>query len=163
MLLTPVFAQSQVRSKLWYDGNARVVFNRDALEGTLKETDTVSTRSNGGGSTMLDLGFHFTPIDDIEIFSEIRLKNDFGGMWGNRNYVELRNLSAKGVINNNIAFSVGDIDLKQTKFTRYLPNHAELLDEDLNIRRWWSCKSMMGFCLALITSVLITAKLSVFA
>ena len=127
MLLIPVFAQSQVRSKLWYDGNARVVFNRDALEGTLKETDTVSTRSNGGGSTMLDLGFHFTPIDDIEIFSEIRLKNDFGGMWGNRNYVELRNLSAKGVINSNIAFSVGDIDLKQTKFTLY--NYDQELSE----------------------------------
>ena len=127
MLLAPVFAQSQVRSKLWYDGNARVVFNRDALEGTLKETDTVSTRSNGGGSTILDLGFHFTPVDDIEIFSEIRLKNDFGGMWGNKNFVELRKLSAKGVINNNIAFSVGDIDLKQTKFTLY--NYDQELSE----------------------------------
>jgi len=118
-VLFPILAQSQVKSKLWYDGNARVMYNRDALEGTLKETDTVSTRSNGGGSTMLDLGFHFTPIDDIEIFSEIRLKNDFGGMWGNKNFVELRRLSAKGVVNNKIAFSVGDIYLKQTKFTLY--------------------------------------------
>ena len=58
-MLFPILAQSQVKSKLWYDGNARVIFNRDALEGTLKETDTVSTRSNGGGSTILDLGFHF--------------------------------------------------------------------------------------------------------
>jgi len=117
MLFAPVFAQSQVKSKLWYDGNARVMYNRDALEGTLKETDTVSTKSNGGGFTILDLGFHFTPVDDIEISSEIRLKNDFGGMWGNKNFVELRRLSAKGVVNNKIAFSVGDIYLKQTKFT----------------------------------------------
>jgi len=126
-MLFPILAQSQVKSKLWYDGNARVMYNRDALEGTLKETDTVSTRSNGEGFTILDLGFHFTPVDDIEISSEIRLKNDFGGMWGNKSYVELRRLSAKGVVNNKIAFSVGDIYLKQTKFTLY--NYEQELSE----------------------------------
>ena len=119
LVILPMVAQSQVKSKLWYDGNSRVIFNRDALEGTLKDIDTVSTRSNGGGSTVLDLGFHFTPVDDIEIFSEIRLKNDFGGMWGNKSVVELRRLSAKGIVNNKIAFSIGDIYLKQTKFTLY--------------------------------------------
>ena len=126
-MLFPILGQSQVKSKLWYDGNARVMYNRDALEGTLKETDTVSTRSNGGGFTILDLGFHFTPVEDIEIFSEIRLKNDFGGMWGNKSVVELRRLSAKGVVNNKIAFSVGDIYLKQTKFTLY--NYEQELSE----------------------------------
>ena len=119
LMLLPVLARSLVKSKLWYDGNSRVILNRDALEGTLKDIDTVSTRSNGGGFTVLDLGFHFTPVDDIEIFSEIRLKNDFGGMWGNKSVVELRRLSAKGIINNKIAFSIGDIYLKQTKFTLY--------------------------------------------
>ena len=119
LMLSPILVQSQVKSKLWYDGNSRVTFNRDALEGSLKDIDTVSTRSNGGGSTVLDLGFHFTPVDDIEIFSEIRLKNDFGGMWGNKSVVELRRLSAKGIVNNKIAFSIGDIYLKQTKFTLY--------------------------------------------
>ena len=119
LMLSPILVQSQVKSKLWYDGNSRVIFNRDALEGTIKDIDTVSTRSNGGGSTVLDLGFHFTPVDDIEIFSEIRLKNDFGGMWGNKSVVELRRLSAKGIVNNKIAFSIGDIYLKQTKFTLY--------------------------------------------
>ena len=119
LMLSPILVQSQVKSKLWYDGNSRVIFNRDALEGTIKDIDTVSTRSNGGGSTVFDLGFHFTPVDDIEIFSEIRLKNDFGGMWGNKSVVELRRLSAKGIVNNKIAFSIGDIYLKQTKFTLY--------------------------------------------
>ena len=56
---------------------------------------------------------------DIEIFSEIRLQNDFGGMWGNRNLVNLRSLSAKGVINDRVKFSVGDIMLKQSKYTLY--------------------------------------------
>ena len=127
LMLSPILVQSQVKSKLWYDGNSRVIFNRDALEGTIKDIDTVSTRSNGGGSTVLDLGFHFTPVDDIEIFSEIRLKNDFGGMWGNKSVVELRRLSAKGIVNNKITFSIGDIYLKQTKFTLY--NYEQELSE----------------------------------
>jgi hypothetical protein len=118
-LFLPLLAQSQVKSKIWYDGNTRVMYNRDALEGVLKETDTVSTRSNGSGFTIVDLGLHFTPISDIEISSELRLRNEFGGMWGNRSLVELRTLSAKGVVNNKIAFSVGDLYLKQTKFTLY--------------------------------------------
>jgi hypothetical protein len=126
-MLFPILAQSQVKSKLWYDGNARVMYNRDALEGTLKEMDTVSTRSNGGGFTIVDLGLHFIPVDAIEISSQIRLRNEFGGMWGNRSSVELRTLSAKGVVNNNIAFSVGDIYLKQTKFTLY--NYEQELSE----------------------------------
>ena len=127
LMLFPILAQSQVKSKLWYDGNARVMYNRDALEGTLKEMDTVSTRSNGGGFTIVDLGLHFIPVDAIEISSQIRLRNEFGGMWGNRSSVELRTLYAKGVVNNNIAFSVGDIYLKQTKFTLY--NYEQELSE----------------------------------
>ena len=119
MTLFPVIAFSQIRPKLWYDGNAKVMYNRDALNGDLKDLDTVSTRSNGGGFTLVDLGLHFTPIDDIEISSTIRLQNEFGGMWGNRSVVELRDLTAKGVISNKIKFSVGDIFLKQTKFTLF--------------------------------------------
>jgi hypothetical protein len=119
MTLFPVIAFSQIKPKLWYDGNAKVMYNRDALNGDLKDLDTVSTRSNGGGFTLVDLGLHFTPINDIEISSTIRLRNEFGGMWGNRSVVELRDLTAKGVINNKIRFSVGDIFLKQTKFTLF--------------------------------------------
>ena len=110
----------QIKSKVWYDGNARVMYDRDMLLGSdLDKRDTISSRNNGKGFTKIDLGIHFTPIKDIEIFSEIRLQNDFGGMWGNRNLVNLRSLSAKGVINDRVKFSVGDIMLKQSKFTLY--------------------------------------------
>lgn len=126
-ILLPILSHSQVKSKLWYDGNARVMFKRDALSGELKETDTVSTRSNGAGFTIADLGLHFTPISDIEIAAELRIKNDFGGMWGAKSSVDLRNLSAKGVVNNTVSFSVGDIHLKQTPFT--LHNFQQDLSE----------------------------------
>ena len=54
--------QAQIKSKVWYDGNARVMYDRDILTGdNLDQKDTVSTRSNGTGFSKIDLGLHFTP------------------------------------------------------------------------------------------------------
>jgi hypothetical protein len=117
LLLTPLIGQGQVGSKVWYDGNSRAMFYRDALSGDLKNIDTTSTRSEGEGYTAIDLGMHFTPNNEIEIFSEIRIKNDFGFMWGSGSYVNLRRLSIKGILNDRISFSLGDMYLKQTPFT----------------------------------------------
>ena len=44
-------------------------------------------------------------------------------MWGNRNTVALRSLSATGVIKNKIRFSVGDLFLNQSKYTLYNYSH----------------------------------------
>ena len=55
------------------------MFYRDALSGDLKDIDTTSTRSEGEGYTAIDLGMHFTPNDQIEIFSEIIKKIEING------------------------------------------------------------------------------------
>lgn len=112
-----MLSSGQITQKVWYDGNSRAMFYRDALSGDLKDIDTTSTRSEGEGYTAIDLGMHFTPNDEIEIFSEIRIKNDFGYMWGSGAYVDLRRLSVKGILNDRISFNLGDMYLKQTAFT----------------------------------------------
>lgn len=117
LILMPLLSSGQITQKVWYDGNSRAMFYRDALSGDLKDIDTTSTRSEGEGYTAIDLGMHFTPNDEIEIFSEIRIKNDFGYMWGSGAYVDLRRLSVKGVLNDRISFNLGDMYLKQTVFT----------------------------------------------
>ena len=117
LILMPLLSSGQITQKIWYDGNSRAMFYRDALSGDLKDIDTTSTRSEGEGYTAIDLGMHFTPNDEIEIFSEIRIKNDFGYMWGSGAYVDLRRLSVKGVLNDRISFNLGDMYLKQTVFT----------------------------------------------
>ena len=117
LILMPLLSSGQITQKVWYDGNSRAMFYRDALSGDLKDVDTTSTRSEGEGYTAIDLGMHFTPNDEIEIFSEIRIKNDFGYMWGSGAYVDLRRLSVKGVLNDRISFNLGDMYLKQTPFT----------------------------------------------
>ena len=117
LILLPILSFGQINQKVWYDGNSRAMFYRDALSGDLKDIDTTSTRSEGEGYTAIDLGMHFTPNDQIEIFSEIRVKNDFGYMWGSGAYVDLRRLSIRGVLNDRISFNLGDMYLKQTPFT----------------------------------------------
>ena len=47
------------------------------------------------------------------------MKNSFGSFFGSGTEVNVRQLRAKGVINNKIRFSVGDLFLKQSKFTLY--------------------------------------------
>lgn len=115
--LIPALGFSQATPKVWYDGNSRAMFYRDALSGNLKDQDTTSTRSEGEGYTAIDLGMHFTPNSEIEIFSEIRIKNDFGFMWGSGSSVDLRRLSIKGVLDERISFNIGDLYLRQTDFT----------------------------------------------
>ena len=117
LILLPILSFGQINQKVWYDGNSRAMFYRDALSGDLKDIDTTSTRSEGEGYTAIDLGMHFTPNDQIEIFSEIRVKNDFGYMWGSGAYVDLRRLSVRGILNDRISFNLGDMYLKQTPFT----------------------------------------------
>ena len=109
----------QADNRVWYDGNSRAMFYRDALSGESKDQDTTSARSNGEGYTAIDLGIHFNPSKEIEIFSEIRIKNDFGYMWGSGAYVELRRLSVRGVLNDRVSFNLGDVYLKQTSYTLY--------------------------------------------
>ena len=48
--LVPILSSGQISQKVWYDGNSRAMFYRDALSGDLKDIDTTSTRSEGEGS-----------------------------------------------------------------------------------------------------------------
>ena len=102
---------------IWFDGLSRSYFARDAVD---KSTDdTISARNSSNGYNLLDLNTHVNPIKDIEIFAQLRIRNSFGGFFGSGTVINVRQLKAKGVINNKIRFSVGDLFLKQSKFTLF--------------------------------------------
>ena len=109
---------SQTNENIWFDGVSRAYFARDAINISVTD-DTLSARNVSNGYSLLDLNTHVTPIKDIEIFTQLRLKNSFGSFFGSGTEVNVRQLRAKGVINNKIRFSVGDLFLKQSKFTLY--------------------------------------------
>ena len=118
VLLSDFNVHAQVNDNIWFDGLSRSYFVRDAIDkSTINDTLSPNNRSNG--YNLLDLNTHVNPIKDIEIMAQLRIRNSFGSFFGSGTEINVRQLRAKGVINDKIRFSVGDLFLKQTKFTLF--------------------------------------------
>lgn len=109
---------AQVNENIWFDGLSRSYFVRDALDKSIKN-DTISARNISNGYNLLDLNTHVNPIKNIEIFAQLRIRNSFGSFFGSGTEINVRQLKAKGTINNKVRFSVGDLFLKQSRFTLF--------------------------------------------
>ena len=92
---------SQTNENIWFDGFSRTYFARDAININAID-DTISARNISNGYSLLDLNTHVNPIKDIEIFTQLRLKNSFGSFFGSGTEIDVRQLKVKGVINNKI-------------------------------------------------------------
>ena len=60
---------------VWFNGLARSYFSRDVLGNT---TDTLYPRNSSNGYNLVDLNIHANPIKTIEIFAQLRVRNQFG-------------------------------------------------------------------------------------
>lgn len=109
---------AQFNENIWFDGLSRSYFVRDALDKSTTD-DTISAKNTSNGYNLLDLNTHVNPIKNIEIFAQLRIKNSFGSFFGSGTEINVRQLKAKGTINDKVRFSVGDLFLKQSKFTLY--------------------------------------------
>ena len=102
--------------RVWFNGLARSYFSRDVLGNT---TDTLYPQNSSNGYNLVDLNVHVNPIETIEIFAQLRVRNQFGSFFGSGTNIDVRQLRASGTINKKLNFSIGDIFLKQTNFTLY--------------------------------------------
>ena len=117
IFLSAMSLHAQLNENIWFDGLSRSYFARDAIDKSM--SDTLSSKNSSNGYNLLDLNTHVNPIKDFEIFAQLRIRNSFGSFFGSGTQISVRQLSAKGIINNKIRFSVGDLFLKQSKFTLY--------------------------------------------
>ena len=117
IFLSAMSLHAQLNENIWFDGLSRSYFARDAIDKSM--SDTLSYKNSSNGYNLLDLNTHVNPIKDLEIFAQLRIRNSFGSFFGSGTQISVRQLSAKGIINNKIRFSVGDLFLKQSKFTLY--------------------------------------------
>ena len=117
IFLSAMSLHAQLNENIWFDGLSRSYFARDVIDKSM--SDTLSAKNSSNGYNLLDLNTHVNPIKDIEIFAQLRIRNSFGGFFGSGTQISVRQLKAKGIINNKIRFSVGDLFLKQSKFTLY--------------------------------------------
>ena len=110
---TKTYSQKET---VWFDGAARSFFTRDFLDKDINLVET-TPRNISNGYNLLDLNTHINPIDDFEIFSQLRIRNTFGDFFGSGTTIDVRQLTASGVINKKVKFSIGDIFLNQSRFT----------------------------------------------
>lgn len=100
------------QSRYWLDGFARTWFASDALRGEQSSSGAISS-----GWNLLDLNPHVNPTEEIEVFAQIRVLNEFGGFFGQGTQVDVRQLRVSGVLKNKVKFNIGDIYLNQSEFT----------------------------------------------
>ena len=98
---------------------------------------SMTPKNVSNGYNLLDLNTHVNPIEDFEIFAQLRLRNTFGGFFGSGTTINVRQLRASGVINKKVKFSLGDIFLNQTRFTlhNYEDEMGLLYNENFNSYR----------------------------
>ena len=91
----------------------------------LNKTDTINPLNSTSGYNLIDLNTHINQLKDIDILAQLRIRNEFGSFFGSGTQITVRQLTAKGVLGNRIKFTIGDMYLKQNKFT--LHNYDEEL------------------------------------
>ena len=115
-----LFTIAQKDEKIRFSGLTRSLISRD-----LNKTDTINPLNSTSGYNLIDLNTHINPLKDIEILAQLRIRNEFGSFFGSGTQITVRQLTAKGVLGNRIKFTIGDMYLKQNKFT--LHNYDEEL------------------------------------
>ena len=115
-----LFTIAQQDEKIRFSGLTRSLISRD-----LNKTDTINPLNSTSGYNLIDLNTHINPLKDIEILAQLRIRNEFGSFFGSGTQITVRQLTAKGVLGNRIKFTIGDMYLKQNKFT--LHNYDEEL------------------------------------
>lgn len=127
MLVCSVQLHAQKTKKVQFVGGARSLMNANGL--TVQDTtaDTTTVKRKNGGYALLDLGVNIRPNKNTEIMGMFRIRNEYGGFWGAGVSFDVRQLWIKGIISNAIRYQLGDINIKQSKFTLY-NHHADQID-----------------------------------
>jgi hypothetical protein len=111
LLLVP-FANAQ---RVGFSGTARNVLENNYLD----NSDTLNSDRNATGYTFADLNFDIKPNGSTEIQAQLRLRNEYGGYWGDGASVTFRQIYMRGVIANRLKYQIGDLNYQLTPYTFY--------------------------------------------
>lgn len=123
--------------KIQFFGLGRAVVSNERLDGKITEGDTVNPVRSMGGYTLLDMGVRFHPFHYLKGHAIVRVKNQFGIFWGEGTSLSVRQFRFDGVASKVIRYEIGDIDIKMSPFTLFVPDiyPEENLPEIFKIRR----------------------------
>lgn len=116
---------------VYFNGLGRAVVTNDRLKGLALDPDslnslpdTANARRGTGGYTLFDLGINAQPGENLRASAILRVRNEFGGFYGDGSFLEFRQLRLDGILNKVIKYEIGDIDLSMTPYTLY--NFSEM-------------------------------------
>jgi hypothetical protein len=111
---------------VYFNGLGRAIVTNDRLKGLAldpatpgSKPDTANNRKGTGGYTLLDLGVNAQPNESLRASAILRVRNEFGGFYGDGSRLEFRQLRLDGVLNKVVKYEIGDIDLSLTPYTLY--------------------------------------------
>jgi len=91
----------------------------DTANSVYQKKDTSSARKSTDGYTIFDLGVNAQPNEVLRASAILRLKNSFGGFYGDGSQFIFRQLRLDGLIAKKVKYEIGDIDVGLTKYTLY--------------------------------------------
>jgi hypothetical protein len=115
---------------VYFNGLGRALVTAERLNGNLLNSstdsaylrarrDTASAKRGTGGYTIFDLGINAQPNEGLRASAILRVKNEFGGFYGDGSQLTFRQLRLDGVISKIVKYEIGDIDLGLTPYTVY--------------------------------------------
>lgn len=111
--------QAQQNNTVYFTGLGRAIVSNNSLKGNVLENDTVSGVRDLNGTFFFDLGINVEPAEYLRAIALLRVQNEFGGFFGIGSFLEFRQLTIQGVIEDKVNYQIGDMDLKSTPYTLY--------------------------------------------
>ncbi|MCX6180784.1 MAG: hypothetical protein NT150_02495 [Bacteroidetes bacterium] len=109
LLITEVSAQT-----VYFTGLGRALVSNGDLS---DNTNTASKLKASGGYTLFDLGIYAKPNEVLRGGVILRVKNPFGGFYGNGASLAFRQMQLEGLIAKKVKYEIGDVYLSHTPFT----------------------------------------------
>ncbi|HEY8402922.1 MAG TPA: hypothetical protein VIK89_16770 [Cytophagaceae bacterium] len=99
---------------VYFTGLGRALVTNDQLT---DETDPASKLKSSGGYTLFDLGVYANPNEVLRGGVILRVRNEFGGFFGDGASLEFRQMQLEGLIAKKVKYEIGDIYLTHTPYT----------------------------------------------
>jgi hypothetical protein len=114
---------------VYFNGLGRALVTSEGLKGNIlaRDTtpvtghpkDTTSKRKSTDGYTVFDLGVNAQPSEALRASAILRMKNAFGGFYGDGSALVFRQIRLDGIIAKKVKYEIGDIDLELTPYTLF--------------------------------------------
>lgn len=112
---------------VYFNGLGRALVTSESLKGRVLDEDTAigqikditSKRKSTDGYTLFDLGVNAQPSEVLRASAILRVRNAFGGFYGDGSSLIFRQLRMDGIIAKKVKYEIGDIDLELTPYTMY--------------------------------------------